>query len=121
MNGDDYKKLLSDLPNKLCFLVNNNTHDLAVDLWRSFGELYKYISQDAIAATPAVQVFEKCRSWLPLFKSVGKGGRIGYDSVTPYMHCLVYHVPFFFVEKFGNLSLYSGHHDLFNGKVKFSN
>ena len=58
LNGDDYKKLLSNLPEKLCFLINHDTHDSVVDLWRSFGELYKYISYDATAATPAVQVFD---------------------------------------------------------------
>jgi hypothetical protein len=32
--------------------------------------------------------------------------RKGFDSVTPYMHCLVYHVPFF-TKKYGKLLRFS--------------
>jgi hypothetical protein len=34
-------------------------------------------------------------------------GRKGFDSVTPYMHFLVYHVPFF-TKKYGKLLRFSG-------------
>ena len=34
-------------------------------------------------------------------------GRKGFDSVTPYIHCLVYHVPFF-TKKYGTLLRFSG-------------
>jgi hypothetical protein len=34
-------------------------------------------------------------------------GRKGFDSVTPYMHCLAYHVPFF-TKKYGKLLRFSG-------------
>jgi hypothetical protein len=34
-------------------------------------------------------------------------GRKSFDSVTPYMHCLVYHV-LFFTKKYGKLLRFSG-------------
>ena len=39
--------------------------------------------------------------------ALGSLGRKGFDSVTPYMHCLVYHVPFF-TKKYGQLLHFSG-------------
>ena len=40
-------------------------------------------------------IFEKCKRWVNDFLALGSFERKGLDSVTPYMHCLVYHVPFF--------------------------
>ena len=41
------------------------------------------------------------------FLALGSLRRKGFDSVTPYMHCLVYHVPFF-TKKYGRLLRFSG-------------
>jgi hypothetical protein len=52
-------------------------------------------------------IFEKCKGWVNDFLALGSLGRKGFDSVTPYMHCLVYHVPFF-TKKYGKLLRFSG-------------
>jgi hypothetical protein len=52
-------------------------------------------------------IFEKCKGWVNDFLALGSLGRKGFDSVTPYMHCLVYHVPFF-TKQYGNRLRFSG-------------
>lgn len=41
------------------------------------------------------------------FQSLRYKGRLGYDKVTLYMHCFLYHIPSF-VEKCGKLSAFNG-------------
>jgi hypothetical protein len=52
-------------------------------------------------------IFEKCKGWVNDFLALESFGRKGFDSVTPYMHCLVYHVPLF-TKKYGKLLRFSG-------------
>jgi hypothetical protein len=52
-------------------------------------------------------ISEKCKGWVNDFLALGSLGRKGFDSVTPYMHCLVYHVPFF-TKKCEKLLRFSG-------------
>jgi hypothetical protein len=52
-------------------------------------------------------IFEKCKGWVNDFLALGPLGRKSFDSVTPYMHCLVYHV-LFFTKKYGKLLRFSG-------------
>jgi hypothetical protein len=49
-------------------------------------------------------IFETCKGWVNDFLALGSLGRKG---VTPYMHCLAYHVPFF-TKKYGKLLRFSG-------------
>ena len=37
---------------------------------------------------------KKCKGLVNDFLALGSLGRKGFDSVTPYLHCLVYHVRF---------------------------
>ena len=53
------------------------------------------------------EIFEKCNGWSNDFLALRSLGRKGFDSVTPYMHCLVYHVPFF-TKTYGKLLRFSG-------------
>jgi hypothetical protein len=52
-------------------------------------------------------IFEKCKGWVNDFLSLGSLGRKSFYSVTPYMHCLVCHVPFF-TKMYGKLLRFSG-------------
>jgi hypothetical protein len=52
-------------------------------------------------------IFEKCKGWVNDFLALGSLGRKGFESATPYMHCLVYHVPFF-TKKCEKLLRFSG-------------
>ena len=90
LTGSDYKKLLENRPSTLCFLIHHDTHDHTVKIWSSFLNLYRFVTFSNIE-----DIFEKCKRWVNDFLALGSLGRKGFDSVTPYMHCLVYHVPFF--------------------------
>ena len=61
----------------------------------------------SFAGTVLANIIEKCKGWVNDFLALGSLGRKGFDSVTPYMHCLVYHVPFF-TKKYGKLLRFSG-------------
>lgn len=39
LTGKDYKLLYSHLPNKLLFVIHNDTHDDVVYLWREFNSI----------------------------------------------------------------------------------
>jgi hypothetical protein len=53
-------------------------------------------------------IFEICKRWINDFLALGSLKRKGFDSVTPYMHCLVYHYVPFFTKKYGKLIRFSG-------------
>ena len=57
--------------------------------------------------TNTEDLFHRCKEWVSGFLTLGELERKGFDSVTPYMHCLVYHVPFF-TKKYGKLVRFSG-------------
>ena len=107
LTGSDYKKVLEKLPPKLCFLIHHNTHDDTVEVWNSFLKLYRFITAEVHQFSRIDDVFEKCKGWVDSYLHLGALGRRGFDSVTPYMHCLVYHVPYF-TQKYGKLVNFSG-------------
>jgi hypothetical protein len=98
---------LENLPSKLCFLIHHDTHDHAVKIWSSFLNLYRFLTLEIHEFYNIEDIFEKCKGWVNDFLALGSLGRKGFDSVTPYMHCLVYHVPFF-TKKYGKLFCFSG-------------
>jgi hypothetical protein len=54
-------------------------------------------------------VFGSINSFIEQFLELGKQKREGYQpkNITPYLHVLLYHVPYF-VSRYGNLSQFSG-------------
>jgi hypothetical protein len=52
-------------------------------------------------------IFEKYKEPANDFLALGSLGRKDFHSVTPYMHCLAYHVPCF-TKKYGQLLRFSG-------------
>ena len=54
-------------------------------------------------------MFERTKAWLQAFLNIGRKKQKGYNlhNVTPYMHCLVYHIPYF-SSNFGPLRNFSG-------------
>ena len=103
LTGSDYNKFLENLPSRLCFLIHHDTHDHTVNL--EF--IFELISFRDVRNTRVEDIFEKCKGWVNDFLALGSLGRKGFDSVTPYMHCLVYHVPFF-TKQYGNRLRFSG-------------
>ena len=106
LSGNAYKKLHLSLPDKLLFVINNETHDDVCKIWRDFSDIHKMLNFESNAFDKN-GLFEKIKSWLTMFASMSKKGRLGYDKVTPYMHCLLYHIPSV-IEKHGPLSKFSG-------------
>ncbi|CAG2246451.1 unnamed protein product [Mytilus edulis] len=102
-------KLLNHLPSKLAsedgVIFENSKHSV-IKLWEDFYVLYKYVNDTTDSGEV---IFEKAKLWLENFLNIGKLCRKGYNlhNVTPYMHCLVYHVPFF-ASHFGPLKMFSG-------------
>lgn len=92
LSGNAYKKLFSELPDKLLFVISNNTQEDVSKIWREFSDIHTAITLET-NDFDKTKLFEKIKSWLDMFGSLSKKGRLGYDKVTPYMHCLLYHVP----------------------------
>ncbi|CAC5421897.1 Tyrosine-protein kinase receptor Tie-1,Tyrosine-protein kinase Shark,Melanoma receptor tyrosine-protein kinase,Ack-related non-receptor tyrosine kinase,Tyrosine-protein kinase ZAP-70,Vascular endothelial growth factor receptor 1,Receptor tyrosine-protein kinase erbB-4,Tyrosine-protein kinase SYK,Tyrosine-protein kinase Fer [Mytilus coruscus] len=62
--GSDYKRLLENLPSKLCFLIHHDTHDLTVELWNSLLKLYRFLTLEVHQFSHIRDVFEKCKEWV---------------------------------------------------------
>ena len=102
----DYKNLTKCLPDKLLFIINNETHDDVVFLWRELGELQSYVTQASVELHMET-VFHRVKKWLKTFLGLEKKGRLGYSRVAPYIHCVMYHVPGF-VSRYETLLNFSG-------------
>ena len=96
--GAQKKKLLNQLPCKLHGYLYPET---VCKIWTSFEEYYNFVSDFSLTAHVAGDVFEKGKEWIELFCTL-RNVRPGYGKqwVTPYMHVMVYHVPFF-IQKYG--------------------
>jgi len=93
--GNDKKKVLSLLPEKLPTVLCQNTCSEVTRVWVYFRSIYEKIntwSHDKSADT----FWNKTRDWLQTFLSL-RDRRSGYEKkqITPYMHVLFAHVPVF--------------------------
>ena len=108
--GADKKKVMEGLPNKLEAqdIIFPETKETVVKIWRDFTELYKEINQNDLNKDTFETIHMKAKLWIELFCSLG-GTRQGYskDRVTPYMHCLVYHIPYF-IKLHGSFKKFTG-------------
>ena len=89
LTGSDYAKLLENLPSKLYLLIILSKFGI------HFLSLYRFVTLEIHEFSNFEDIFEKCKGWVNDFFALGSLGRKGFDSVTPYMNCLVYHVPCF--------------------------
>ena len=76
-------------------------------MWSSFLNLYRFVTLEIHEFSNIEDIFEKYKGCVNDFLASGSLGRKGFDSVIPYMHCLVYHVPFF-IKKYGKCLRFSG-------------
>ena len=102
------KKLLVNLPEKLLFCIHAETQQAVTGLWKDFLVIYRKITNKVINAT-GQEIFQEIHKFMSNFLSLGRQKREGYHpkNVTPYMHCLLYHVPAF-LDSYGSLSANSG-------------
>ena len=101
--------MLKHLPGKLLFCLHNDTSELVINLWREFQTVYSMITDKQNEPFDAESVFSIIHSFMTHFLEIGKKKREGYqpNNVTPYLHVLLYHVPYF-VDKYGSLSKFTG-------------
>ncbi|XP_074662584.1 uncharacterized protein LOC141915078 [Tubulanus polymorphus] len=111
LQGSEFKKLFNQLPDKLSTskIMHEDTMTDVLKLWADFISLHSYItSTGGTDIHNHLSCFEKAKSFVNLFLSLGSK-RKGYKkaNVTPYMHVLLYHVPFL-IKEHGPISRYSG-------------
>ena len=106
--GSQKKKLLKGLPSKLSDLLYPDTCNTVQRIWADFEELYSLACTDVNTGDPSEVLFLKAQAWINLFCSL-RGKRSGYERprVTPYMHIIPYHIPFF-IQNHGSFKNFSG-------------
>ena len=106
--GSQKKKLLNKLPTILHKYLYPDTCPTVCKIWTSFEEYYNTISDFNLTNDCAINIFDKGKAWIKLFCSL-KDLRPGYTRarVTPYMHLMVYHVPYF-VQNYGCFKQFTG-------------
>ena len=94
--GSQKKKLIKGLPSAFHQYLYPDSCKTVKQIWVDFAEYFGTISDFQLKADQAKEVFNKAKKWVPLFCSLG-GIRPGYEKcrVTPYMHVMVYHIPYF--------------------------
>lgn len=93
--GNDKKKILSRLPENLSKVWQSNTCTEITKVWADFRSLYEQIN--SWSSEKSVDTFvNNVRNWLETFTSL-RGKRVGNERkrITPYMHVLFAHVPYF--------------------------
>ena len=107
--GSDVKKVLRLLPDKLVFCLHEDTRESVISLWKNFLAIYEEITLKSCMTFDETAIFLKVHCFMSLFLDIGKRKREGYlpKNVTPYLHTLLYHVPFF-VSQYGSLAKFSG-------------
>lgn len=106
--GSQKKKLLKGFPSKLHDFLYPETCSTVKKIWTDFALLYDKISDFNLTKNEADVIFSQAKSWIDLFCSL-RGVRPGYNRtrVTPYMHLIPYHLPFF-VQRHGCLKQFTG-------------
>lgn len=107
--GTDKKLLLEKLPAKLDGIIGPTTSSTVIKIWKDFNDIY---TRDLLKKDPTDEdienYFAKVTAWVTLFKSLGgKLEGYGCSEVTPYIHCMVYHVPHF-MKKHKGMKKFSG-------------
>ncbi len=107
MNGTEKYKVLQCLPDLLRGqnILHPETEGLVLNVWSKFKAVYDEINSEAPSHTEA---YNKACLFQKAFLSLS-GQRKGYkkSNVSPYMHALVAHVPYF-IHVLGNLKQFSG-------------
>ena len=100
LSGNEKKKLLQHLPNKMLAgplpFMNESTRIQVANLWAGFATIYfNYIGTPVVTEQTCSTLFSIGCQWIQDFIAVGSK-REGYSKsdITPYMHSMVYHMPY---------------------------
>ena len=106
--GAQKKLLLMKLPSMLENYLHSDTAATVMQIWNDFKKYYDLISDINLTSDLSNTAFEKAKRWLELFCSI-RQFRTGYTraKITPYMHIMCYHVPFF-IQKYGCFKRFTG-------------
>ena len=106
--GSQKKKLLNELPSLFSESLYPDTCNTVQNIWTDFKDLYNRISDFQLCSSSAESIFDQAKAWVNLFCSL-RGIKPGYSRarVTPYMHVLVYHIPFF-IQQYGCIKKFTG-------------
>lgn len=106
--GDDKKKLLKHLPNKLQGILRPNCEEKVRNLWIQFSDIYDIVTCKLPSQEMVGNYFNKAREWVNMFLSLRQTCQ-GYKkvNVTPYMHLMVYHIPHF-LKTYKSLKIFTG-------------
>ena len=109
LSGSELKKVLSELPSKLIFCIHEDTASDTVQLWKGFRQIYEQITDKNGLEYNGEEMFETMQQFVKNFLNIGKKKREGYqpNNITPYIHTLVYHVPYF-LQEYGSLAYFTG-------------
>ncbi|CAB4007697.1 Hypothetical predicted protein [Paramuricea clavata] len=100
--GSDKKLLMKHLPDKLNGVIKPKNCDSVVKIWKDFDKIYRMMNECDPSPDRIEEFFELASAWGKLFVSLGgEVSGFGKQHVTPYMHCLVYHVPNFMLRHNG--------------------
>lgn len=105
--GNDKKALLYHLPEKMNDFLRPETAEMIIKIWVTFAALYKSLSNWQPTTSPT-EFWLKAKQWVNDFISL-TGLREGYERkrVTPYMHIMVSHIPWFF-QMYNAVKLFTG-------------
>ena len=110
LNGDERKKVLKLLPQKLTRILPESYAASVVKLWVDFSSIYSLIASWSLPNDDKAKVFSQIRTWMEDFLALHDKHHLeGYAkrNVTPYMHILLYHVPAL-INRHGSIKPFSG-------------
>lgn len=105
LTGTQKVKILKSLPPKLSTLLHTETSNTVANIWRKFSIMYDELNAEN---TDDKELFSQAKEWMRLFLSLA-GKRKGYakKNITPYIHVLLAHAPYF-VQEYGTLKKFKG-------------
>ena len=105
--GNDKKILLNKLPEKMKDFLRPETASKVIKIWEDFAALYKHVSNWQPNTSPT-EFWMQAKQWITDFTSLA-GLREGYERkrVTPYMHIMVGHIPWFF-QMYKTVKIFTG-------------
>ena len=108
LTGDQFKRLLRTLPEKLesSTCITQSCKEQVIALWGSFLEVYQKVSSDVLDQAEIETYFSLAQKWVAQFRALSRHLE-GYDSITPYIHIMLYHVPRL-LKQHGTLKSFSG-------------
>jgi len=87
---------------------NTDLAQKVIEIWRTFGDLYTFISAWSPAQQNPSEFHLKASAWVKLFTSLnGKVNEFERKRATPYMHILVAHVPHF-LKLYKSIKVFTG-------------